>query len=178
MTLPTHMLYPADIFANKSPHVVSTVLGSCISVCLHDPVLGQGAINHFVLPHWNGSDLATMKYGNMAIIRILEEMLTLDSRYENIVAKVFGGAEVLTGMPTKFHIGRRNAQIAAEILKEFKIPVLCSEVGGNKGRKIHFNTLTGEVNYELIGIKERVLDVGVKEQKKSTDNFFKSVGIL
>ena len=157
--------------------MVSTVLGSCISVCLHDPVLGQGAINHFILPHWNGSDLATMKYGNLSIIRILEEMLNLGSKYENVAAKVFGGAEVLTGAPTKFHIGRRNTHIAIEILKEFKIPVLCSEVGGNKGRKIHFNTLTGKVNSELIGIREKVLDVGVKEQRKPTE-FFKRAEIL
>ena len=158
--------------------MVSTVLGSCISVCLHDPVLEHGAINHFILPHWNGSDLATMKYGNLAIIRILEEMLTLGSRYENIVAKVFGGAEVLTGAPTKFHIGRRNTQITTEILKEFKIPVLCSDVGGNKGRKIYFNTLTGDVDFEFIGAKEKVLDAGVKEQKISTGNFYKRVGVF
>ena len=150
MSLPKHLLYPADIFVNKTPHIVSTVLGSCISVCLYDPALEQGAINHFILPQWNGHDLATMKYGNLAIIRILEELLILGSKYENVIAKVFGGAEVLTGAPTKFHIGRRNAQIAYEILKEFKIPILLSDVGGNRGRKINFNTLTGEVEHSFI----------------------------
>ena len=144
------MLYPADIFVDKIPCSVSTVLGSCVSVCLHDPALGQGAINHYILPLWNGSDLATMKYGNLAIIRILGELLTLGSKYENIVAKVFGGAEVIAKTPTNFHIGKRNAQIAFEILNEFKIPILVSDVGGNKGRKITFNTLTGEVEYEFI----------------------------
>ncbi|MDR1172033.1 MAG: chemotaxis protein CheD, partial [Bacteroidales bacterium] len=123
-SLPKHLLYPADIFVDKSPHTVSTVLGSCVSVCLYDPALGRGAINHFILPQWNGHDLATMKYGNLSIIRILEELLTLGSKYENIVARVFGGAEVLTGTPTNFHIGRRNARIAIEILTEFKIPIL------------------------------------------------------
>ena len=147
------LLYPADIFVGKFPCTVTTVLGSCISVCLHDPVLGQGAINHFILPHWNGQDLATMKYGNMAIIRILGELLTLESKYENLVAKVFGGAEVLLKAPTNFHIGKRNAQIAFEILKEFKIPVLHYDVGGNKGRKISFDTFTGEVEFEYIGKK-------------------------
>ena len=149
-TLPFRMLYPADIFVDKEPSLVTTVLGSCVSVCLHDKTLGQGAINHYILPHWNGQDLATMKYGNLSIIRILEEMLILGSKYENVVAKVFGGAEVLTGMPTNFHIGRRNAYIALEILKELKIPVVFSDLGGNRGRKINFNTLTGEVEHSFI----------------------------
>lgn len=154
-SLPKHLLYPADIFVGKLPCTVTTVLGSCISVCLHDPLLRQGAINHFILPHWNGHDLATMKYGNLAIIRILGELLMLGSKYENVVAKIFGGAEILVKTPTSFHIGRRNTQIAFEILKEFRIPVLFSDVGGHKGRKISFNTLTGEVIFEYIGNKNK-----------------------
>jgi len=154
-SLSKRLLYPADIFVGNRPCAVTTVLGSCISVCLHDPVMSQGAINHYILPHWNGSDLATMKYGNMSIIRILGELLMMDSKYENVVAQVFGGAEVLLKAPTNFHIGKRNAQIAFEILKEFKIPVLFSDVGGNKGRKICFNTSTGEVELEYIGKRDR-----------------------
>jgi len=117
---------------------------------LHDPVLRQGAINHFILPYWNGYDLAMMKYGNMAIIRILEELLRVGSKFENVVARVYGGAEVLTGMPANFHIGSRNVQIAFEILSEFEIPVLFSDVGGTRGRKISFNTSTGEVESNFI----------------------------
>ena len=149
-SLPKHLLYPADIFVVRDPCLVSTVLGSCVSVCLHDPILGYGAINHYILPRWNGYDLATMKYGNLSIIRIIEELLILGSKYENIVAKVFGGAQVLTGMTTNFHIGKRNVKLANEILKEFKIPVLLSDVGGNQGRKIVFNTFSGEVEYGFI----------------------------
>ena len=149
-----HLLYPADIFADREPCLVSTVLGSCVSVCLHDPVLHQGAINHYILPYWNGIDLATMKYGNLSIIRIIEEMLVLGSKYQNIVAKVYGGAQVLSGMPTNFHIGKRNIQLASTILEEFRIPVIFSDVGGNKGRKITFNTFTGEVDFYLIRKRE------------------------
>ena len=153
-SFPKHLLYPADILVVKDPYIVSTVLGSCVSVCLHDPELGYGAINHYILPHWNGHDLATMKYGNLSIIRILEELLILGSKFENIVAKVFGGAEVLSGLPTNFHIGRRNVKLANEILNEFKIPVLLWDVGGNRGRKIIFNTYTGEVDFALIRKRE------------------------
>ena len=151
-SLPKYMLYPANIFADSTPYIVSTVLGSCVSVCLYDPVLRQGAINHYILPIWNGNDAATMKYGDMAIIRILEKLLRFGSKFENVVSKVYGGAEVLTGMPANFHIGSRNIQIAFEILTEFEIPVLFTDVGGKKGRKIIFNTYTGEV--EMLYIQQ------------------------
>ena len=155
--LPKHLLYPADIFVVREPCLVSTVLGSCVSVCLHDPSLGYGAINHYILPHWNGYDLATMKYGNLSIIRIIEELLIFGSKYENIVAKVFGGAQVISGLSTNFHIGRRNIKLANEMLSEFKIPVLSSDVGGNRGRKIVFNTHSGEVESALIQRKEDLI---------------------
>ena len=158
-SLPKQMLYPADIFADKNAHIVGTVLGSCVSVCLHDPVLGYGAINHFILPSWDGHDLATMKYGDLSIIRILEELLRFGSKFENVVAKVYGGAEVLTGMPTNFHIGRRNIKIAFEILNELEIPILFSDVGGTKGRRISFNTSTGEVELDYVR-KHRKLRIG------------------
>ncbi len=178
IALPKHLLYPADIFADKSPHMVSTVLGSCVSVCLYDPILKIGAINHFILPQWNGHDLATMKYGNLATIRILEELLNFGCKYENIVAKIFGGAEVLTGRPTNFHIGRRNARIAVEILNEFKIPIVLSDVGGNRGRKISFNTSTGEVEHEFIRQRESIVDPNVVVNKEIKEGMFKKVGTI
>ncbi len=146
MPLSKHMLYPADIYVDgSSSRIVSTVLGSCISVCLYDTVLQKGAINHFMLPYWNGIDLDVMKYGNLSTIHILEELIKAGSEYKNIVAKVYGGAEVLADRPTNFHIGQRNIQVAHEILNEFQIPIITESTGGKKGRIIEFNTQTGEV---------------------------------
>jgi len=153
--LPKHLLYPSEIYVSRTPCIVSTVLGSCVSVCLHDHVLKYGAINHYILPQWNGYDLATMKYGRISIIQILEELLKFGSQYENLTAKVFGGAEVLTGISSSFHIGKRNIEIALDTLNELRIPVLFTDVGGNKGRKIFFNTSTGEVEYEFIRTREK-----------------------
>ncbi len=177
-SLPKQLLYPADIFVDKSPHIVSTVLGSCVSVCLYDRVLQRGAINHFILPLWNGHDLSTMKYGNLAIIRILEELLILGSKYEDIEAGVFGGAEVLTGAPTNFHIGRRNARIAVEILNEFKIPIIQSNLGGNRGRKIIFNTLTGETNHEFIKHRTPVADLSTVVNREMGSGLLRRIGFF
>ncbi|MDR2038060.1 MAG: chemotaxis protein CheD [Bacteroidales bacterium] len=167
--LPRYLLYPADIFVDKVPHIVSTVLGSCVSVCLYSPQMQIGAINHYILPQWNGNDLATMKYGNLAIIRILEGLLNFGCKYEDIEAKVLGGAEVLTGTPTRFHIGRRNVKIATEILNEFKIPIVFSNIGGDTGRKITFNTKTGEVDSYFI--QKKINSTVDTIQKRNPEGF-------
>lgn len=148
--LSTHFLYPAALFASKSPHRVSTILGSCVAVCLYDPQLNIGGINHFMLPFWNGQGLASPKYGNIAIERLLEKMLSLGCQKKNLKAKVFGGGEVIETNISQFHIGERNIQIALELLEELKIPIVAKSLGGKLGRKIEYNTQTGEVKQKYI----------------------------
>ena len=146
----THFLYPAALFASKDPHRINTILGSCVAVCLWDPMLKIGGINHYMLPLWNGQGLASPKYGNIAIEKLLEKMKSFGSNQRNLKAKVFGGGEVIETNISQFHIGERNIQIAFEMLDEYKIPVLGKSVGGKQGRKIQFDTFTGEVKQKLI----------------------------
>lgn len=146
----THFLYPSALFASRSPHKVSTILGSCVAVCLYDPVQKIGGINHFMLPFWNGQGLASPKYGNIAIERLIEKMISLGSEKKHIRAKVFGGGEVIETSFSQFHIGERNIKLAIEMLEELKIPIVAKSVGGKLGRKIEFVTDTGEVKQRYI----------------------------
>ncbi len=146
----THFLYPAALFASKEPHRVSTILGSCVAVCLYDPILQIGGINHYMLPFWNGQGLASPKYGNIAIEKLVEKMLSLGSKKTNIRAKVFGGGEVIDTNISQFHIGERNIKLAMEMLEELRIPIVAKSVGGKLGRKIEYYTLTGEVKQRYI----------------------------
>lgn len=145
-----HFLYPATLFASKTPSRVGTILGSCVAICLYDPVLHVGGINHYMLPLWNGQGLASPKYGNIAIEKLLEKMYGFGSQKSNIKAKVFGGGEVIETTIKQFNIGERNIQIAFEMLEELNIPVVAKSVGGKLGRKIEFNTQTGEVKHRFI----------------------------
>jgi chemotaxis protein CheD len=146
----THFLYPAALYASKLPTRVSTILGSCVAVCLYDPVLKIGGINHFMLPYWNGQGLASPKYGNIAIEKLFEKMLSNGSQKVNIRAKVFGGGEVIETNISQFHIGERNIQVALEMLEEYRIPIIAKSLGGKLGRKIEFCTDTGEVRQKYI----------------------------
>jgi chemotaxis protein CheD len=148
-----HFLFPGTIFAESVEYEISTVLGSCVAVCLWDQQNRIGGMNHIMLPLWNGEGLATPKYGNIAIEKLLVKMLAIGGRREYMVAKVFGGANVSgTGLEV-FMIGDRNIALALDLLAEFRIPVVARDVGGRVGRKIIMNSATGVV---LVGKGRRV----------------------
>lgn len=140
-----HYLYPGQLFASAEPYKVTTVLGSCVSVCFYDPVQKIGGINHYMLPFWNGEGLASPKYGNIAIEKLLDKVLYLGADRKRLVAKVFGGGEVLKITHGVLNVGERNIQLAHEKLEEMRIKIISSDVGGVTGRKIFFDTHTGGI---------------------------------
>ena len=146
----THFLYPAAMFASRTPHMVTTILGSCVAVCLYDPQIRVGGINHFMLPLWNGQGLASPKYGNIAIEKLLDKMVSLGCNRSNLQAKIFGGGEVIETNITQFNIGARNIKLAYQALEDLKIPIIGQSVGGKLGRKILFNTETFEIKQKFI----------------------------
>lgn len=149
-SLPVHFLYPAELYVSKAPYQINTILGSCVAVCLFDPVLNIGGMNHFMLPYWNGQGLASPKYGNIANEKLLDKMLSLGCSKNNLKAKIFGGGEVIETQIVQFHIGARNIEVAKLFLEEKKIPIISSSVGGKLGRKIEFFTLSGEVRQKYV----------------------------
>ncbi|HVD97476.1 MAG TPA: chemotaxis protein CheD [Cytophagaceae bacterium] len=141
-----YYLHPCGLFMDKRPHQVTTILGTCVAVCLWDQQLKIGGINHYMLPLWNGEGLASPKYGNIAIEKLLHKMEHAGSQRKNIVAKIFGGKEENNPNGNNyFQIGERNAEIALGILAEEKIKIIAQSLGGFSGRKLQFFTDTGEV---------------------------------
>jgi len=140
-----HFLFPGTLYADAGECVITTVLGSCVAVCLWDVAKGGGGMNHFMLPLWNGEGLATPKYGTIAMEKLLEQVLAIGCKKERLVAKVFGGANILGMSQAACPIGRRNVELALTTLEEWKIKVAASDVEGPVGRKIIMNTLTGVV---------------------------------
>ena len=148
--LQTHFLYPSALFVSRKPCRIKTILGSCIAVCLWDPVLQYGGMNHFMLPLWNGQGLASPKYGNIAIEKLISKMLQHGSKKEQLRAKLFGGSQRLETKISSMEIGKRNILLAKDYLQDEKIPVVSNSVGGSRGRKIVFHTETGDVMMKYI----------------------------
>jgi len=140
-----YYLYPANLFADRQPFQISTLLGSCVAVCMFDNKLKYGGMNHFMLPLWNGEGLASPKYGNVAIQQLVTKMIQLGSYKNDLVAKVFGGAAVLNTDYNSLNIGQRNISVAKQELERFDIKIVAASTGGTLGRKIIFDNHSGEV---------------------------------
>jgi len=153
----SHYLLPGNIFAHRDEYTVTTVLGSCVSVCLWDPASGIGGINHFMLPLWNGDGLASPRYGNIAIAKLIEKMQDLGADRARLKAKVFGGGDVLKVTSAFMNIGARNVVLAQDVLRDERIPIISADTGGQNGRKLIYNTKTGVVLVKLL--KKQVDDI-------------------
>jgi len=145
-----HYLFPSALFINDKNYEVTTILGSCVSVCLYDTEMRMGGINHFMLPQWNGNDVPSLKYGDISINKLIDIMISKGCTKENINAKIFGGWEKNAGDKSINNIGLRNSQVALEILESSKIRIIASSIGGEWGRKLKFYTRTGEVYMKMI----------------------------
>ncbi|MCF8232978.1 MAG: chemotaxis protein CheD [Bacteroidales bacterium] len=144
---------------------IHTILGSCVAVCLYDTVKNTGGMNHFMLPFWNGRGLASPKYGNIALQRLIEQMLSLGTKKTNLVAKVFGGGNVLESMGPNQNMGQRNISVAFQMLEEYAIPVAANSIGGELGRKIIFETHSGKVRQRYIN-RLKMREMPVPEMRK------------
>lgn len=144
-----HYLYPGTIFADKDNYIITTVLGSCVSVCLWDRVQKIGCINHYMLPFQVPGE-ASARYGDSATYQLLKVMTRWNCQKKDVVAKVFGGGNVLEIISAQISVGERNIQVAREILMHEKIDIVSSDVGGENGRKLKFDTSTGIVSIKKI----------------------------
>ena len=140
----TAYLHPGQLFVSAQGCAVTTILGSCVAVCLWDPVTKIGGINHYLLPAFSGEGIASPRFGNIAIKELLDQLAQLGSHKHNLLAKMFGGACVLEAFRQRqYHLGTKNIEIAQELLESESIPLVGHDVGGQRGRKLIFHTDDG-----------------------------------
>nr|WP_321267080.1 chemotaxis protein CheD [uncultured Sulfurimonas sp.] len=146
MELERKYIHSGQLFVAVRPTIINTVLGSCIAVCLYDAKMQISGMNHYLLPLWNNEGLASPKYGNIAIAKLIEAMEAVGCQRKDMIAKVFGGAS-----PNNFDnsksllVGEKNVQIAHHMLNQEKIKIVASDLGGLKGRKISLESNTGKI---------------------------------
>lgn len=134
-----------EIYVAEHPTEIITILGSCVAVCLYDQDRKIGAMNHFLVPLWNGNGLETPKYGNISMEKLINTMLDAGCRKYNIIAKIFGGANINIKATEHMMIGKKNILIAKEILLKHGIKIKGEDTGGGRGRRIMMQSDTGKV---------------------------------
>lgn len=144
LALPQVYLTPGKMHCTGEASVVSTVLGSCVSVCLYDPVRRISGINHFVLPA-SASSRRDLRHGDVAIDSLIAAMRKLRCRIEALEAKIFGGAAVLITSNPDDNVGTRNVSLAEARLAALGIPIVARRTGGKNGLAVRLFTESGEV---------------------------------
>ncbi|WP_265943625.1 chemotaxis protein CheD [Dechloromonas sp. A34] len=135
-------------WAVESERPLSTLLGSCVAVCLVDSQTRIGGLNHFMLPNLrrNGNaPLDALLFGSHAMEALLDALLQRGARKERLQAKAFGGGTIIDSGGESPSIGLRNAEFAKEWLARQGIPLLAADFLGPWSRKVLFLPITGEV---------------------------------
>ncbi len=146
--------------------VLETLLGSCVAVCLHNIKSRRSAMNHFLLDRQGSNFKGDFgRFGNLATEHIIRYLFDADNNVSHYRAQVFGGAAVFKGSGAGSRasdIGRKNVEVALEVLKRYRIRVIHAEVYGERGRRIRFHTKSNVVDCRFTG------DVRSKPQAQSS----------
>jgi chemotaxis protein CheD len=141
-------VYTGDVAISTRPVVLEALLGSCVAVCLHDPRLGAGGMNHILLPG-DRRDTRSTRFGVNAMELLINELMKKGADRRRLVAKAFGGANVLPGLRLAT-IGHDNAQFVLRFLAAEKIPLIAQRLGGTHPVRVSFGTDTGKASVRSV----------------------------
>jgi chemotaxis protein CheD len=144
-------LAPGRIMATAERRVVRTILGSCVSVSLHDARLRVGGLSHFLLPGTDAAAGGSCRYGEPALDALLDEMKRLGTTPARLRAGVFGGARVLNDAFQAMHLGERNVEFAFTWLRRNNITIAVRDVLGVQARRLEFRVPDGSVDIRMLG---------------------------
>lgn len=139
-------LLPGEYFVSTRDMLLVTVLGSCVAACIRDTRMGIGGMNHFMLPDSEAVHSAEdgARYGTYAMEVLINHLLKLGAKRENLEAKVFGGGNVLAGM-TQANVGHKNAAFVLSFLKEENIRIAARDLADVFPRKVYYFPVNGKV---------------------------------
>jgi chemotaxis protein CheD len=172
-------ILPGEYYATARPMLIVTVLGSCVAACIRDRVSGIGGMNHFMLPNVSDSGepiAASARYGTFAMELLINQLLKMGVRRQNLEAKVFGGGNVLKGF-TVANVGERNSMFVKEFLASEQIPIVAEDLLDIFPRKVYFFPAPGKVlvkklkkvHNDTIYQREQEYSTRLKTEKVSGD---------
>ncbi len=149
-------ILPGEYYVTRHDEMIFTVLGSCVSACVRERKIGVGGMNHFMLPldrsngtsAWGGDDLSSAtRYGNVAMERLINDILKQGGKRENLEFKVIGGGKVLD---MALDVGGRNADFVREYLKTEGFIISGEDLGDRFARKLYYSPQTGKVRVKRL----------------------------
>ncbi len=138
-------IFQGDFYVTSRPDLyLTTVLGSCIAVCMRDPVAMCGGMNHFLLPDAENRDdhfpSLALRYGSYSIERLINAILSRGGKRQRLETKVFGGADVMKGMSG---VGSRNVEFVEHYFARERLSIRAADLRGTLPRKLRYFPTTG-----------------------------------
>ena len=153
----TAKILPGEFYVSRNNEMVTTVLGSCISACVRDPIVGIGGMNHFMLPYDRRAkprdkdhDLqAASRYGDFAMEMLINAILKEGGKRKNLEVKLFGGGKVISHIHST-DVGLQNIEFAHEYLGYEGLDVVAENTGDIFPRKVNYFSGTGRVKMKKL----------------------------
>jgi chemotaxis protein CheD len=144
-------LLPGEYYVTPHDEFIFTTLGSCVSACVRDVKLGVGGMNHFMLPlsdashqgAWGDNPVSSAtRYGNVAMERLINDILKLGGQRANLEFKLMGGGKVLD---IGLDVGARNVDFIRRYLKTEGFLISAEDLGDVFARKVYYSPATGKL---------------------------------
>lgn len=165
-------ILPGEYFVSREPMIVYTVLGSCVSACVRDPLAGVGGMNHFMLPVPGGdgrSDSwgASARYGCYAMELLVNEILKRGGHRDRLEVKVFGGGKIYD---SSMDVGAANAAWVLNYLEREGFRPVTADLRDLYPRKVYYFTESGRVLMKKI---ERIKNRTIFEREARYQSFLR-----
>jgi len=174
-------ILPGEVYVTREHEIVSTLLGSCIAVCMRDKINRIGGMNHFKLPMPAENDLSTdnTNYGIFAMELLINAILKNGGNKAYLECTVFGGGNVASTITSD--IGGKNLKFVLNFLKNEAIPIIRQDTGHNMAQQVYYHPRSGDTfsvikqNSTLTKIKKaekRYLASIASDSNNATIEFF------
>lgn len=137
-------LQPGTVCVPHDPTKIFTVVGSGVAVAIWEKQVKIGGLCHFIKPIREDKSIVSYKYALPSILGLIDQLEKKGGKLSNMEASIFGGSEKFGAKNYSHQLGIKNSDTAEEILSRKKIDIITRDIGSNRGRKIMFNTHTGE----------------------------------
>ena len=150
----TVKVLPGEFYVSTQNELVTTVLGSCVSACIHDVRRGIGGMNHFMLPEprgerdsWTATASRAARYGSDAMEQLINAILVAGGQRADLQVKIFGGGRVLAQLTD---IGQRNIDFVQHYIATEKLNLCASDLGDVYPRQVQFFPNSGRARVRLL----------------------------
>lgn len=166
-------ILPGEYYVTSDGEMITTVLGSCVSACIRDTLVGIGGMNHFMLPGVDGNWRAeqtdySARYGSFAMEKLINEILKHGGSRRNLEVKLFGGGQVLANMTD---VGARNIKFVREYVRTECLPISSEDLGDIHPRRVVFFPGSGKV------MVKKLLRLNNKTISERETNYMKTLAV-